>query len=186
MKMPQGYNESAITIPGEYERLPDGGYICKIVKAVETVSKNGKNMLEIYIDIAEGEYTGFYRRQYDNSTYDPKKWHNGAICRQGTEGEQLPNFKGVISEIEKSNAGFKFDFDEKKLVGKYIGAIFGQEQYRAQNGELRFITRARYLRCTDHIRKNLFEVPKPKLLPENNGIPPQPKMEDITGEDLPF
>ena len=56
--------DSVEAITGEYKKLPAGGYVCSIVRAECTKSKNGKEMLKLAIDIAEGEYKDFYLNQY--------------------------------------------------------------------------------------------------------------------------
>ncbi len=43
---------------GGYEYLPQGGYACVILRVKETKSKAGRQMLEIDLDIAMGDYAG--------------------------------------------------------------------------------------------------------------------------------
>ena len=52
---------------GEFARPTAGGYICKIID-VEDVPMNeqGKgNYLKIFYDIADGEFKGYYKEQFD-------------------------------------------------------------------------------------------------------------------------
>ena len=39
----------------------------------------------------------------------------------------LPFFKGFITAVEKTNPGYTWDWDEKKLIGKNVIAVFGEE-----------------------------------------------------------
>lgn len=96
MKKPAGYDE-AQAFTGESVALPPGLYVCKIIMAIEE-NRQGKSVLAIAYDIAEGEYAGFYQKRYDANTDPNKKWP--AIHRQNTEGNSLPFFKGLMTSIE--------------------------------------------------------------------------------------
>ena len=72
----------------------------------------------------------------------------------------------MIENIEKSNPGYNFvnsGFDEKTLVGKLFGGVFGREQYKAQDGSLKFTTKCRSIRTVDAVR-NGVNIPEDKLL----------------------
>ena len=73
-------------------------------------------------------------------------------------------FKGFVNAVENSNKGFKFDFDEKKLVGKQVGIIVGLEQYLNQKGQVRERTYVSAVRSVDTIKKGDFKVPELKKL----------------------
>ena len=75
-----------------------------------------------------------------------------------------PFFKGVICSIEKSNNGYRWDWNEKSLVGKRFGGIFGREQFLTGAGEKRMATRLIQIRSVDGLKD--AEVPEDKLLPE--------------------
>lgn len=148
---------------GEWETLDPGGYVCKIVKAEDSVSKSGKEMLILYFDIAEGQSSGFYKRQYEQSKQyrSEPKWQG--VYYQISEGDQTKYFKGLITTLEESNH-FRFDFNEKNLVGKIFGGIFGREEYKNAKGECKFNTKLSFVRSADEVRKGNFEIPKDKLL----------------------
>lgn len=46
------------------------------------------------------------------------------------KGNGLPFFKGVLTSLEESNPGFRWNWDESTLVGKKVGGVFGREQFR--------------------------------------------------------
>ena len=162
MKKPQGYDE-APAYPGSFPQLPPGGYICKIKKAAMTTTKSGKEQMVLMIDVADGYHKGFFQQAFDRNTQSDKKWPNGGQYRQLTEGNSLPFFKGMITAIEESNAGFTFDFDEKKLAGKMVGCVVGREQYKKDNGELAFATKIMQIRSVEAIKAGV-EPPEDKLL----------------------
>ena len=99
--------DSVEAITGEYKKLPAGGYVCSIVRAECTKSKNGKEMLKLAIDIAEGEYKDFYLNQYlqeQERNKEQAKWRGSYY--QLTEGDSMGRFKGMLLNIEKSNSGY--------------------------------------------------------------------------------
>ena len=189
MNKPQGYDE-AQAYTGDIETLELGGHVCKITDVSVEHTQNGSEYLAIYFDIAEGKQAGFYRRRFDEAVKNGKdaKWQG--VYNQFTQGNSTPFFKGMIENIEKSNPGYNFiatNFDEKSLIGKLFGGVFGREQYRGQDGKLRFATKCRSIRTVDKIREGV-DIPEDKLLPTEEN-----KNKDIfdlennqNDDDLPF
>ena len=189
-KMP-GYDE-AQALTGEFESIEPGGYICKIINAKEEMSKSNKKMLVIAFDIAEGEHKDFYKRRYDelckqNKDLNTKvKWPNNGVYRQMLEGENATSYlKGLMTSLEESNEKFKWDWDEKKLVGLLFGGIFGKEEYQNQTtGEYKMATKLRFVRTIKAVKEGKFDIPEDKKLPkENNNFN---FVQGDSGDDLPF
>ena len=172
MEKIEGY-DSAIAITGEYEKLKPGGYICKIIAAKEEKSKSGKRMLTIVLDIDEGEHKNFFMRRYEElkkERTDPTqeiKYPNAAIYHQMLEGsDKAAGFlKGLMTSLEASNSDFKWDWDEKKLVGLRCGAIFGEEEYEKFDGSVGTSCRVKFIRTIKSIQEGNFKVPELKKLP---------------------
>lgn len=162
MIKPQGYDQAA-AITGDFQALPAGGYICKILKAEEVTSQTGRPMLVLLFDIAEGEYKDFFRAQYDRikDSNPDAKW--GGVYRQLTDGKSIGFFKGMVTSIEVSNTGYKWNWDEKTLTGKLFGGVFGREQYESYNGDLKWSTKCQNIRSVEAIKKGV-EIPEDKLL----------------------
>lgn len=189
MKKPQGYDE-AIAITGEFVPLPPGGYVCVIKKAMQETTKTGKEVLVLLVDIAEGEYKGYFQKSFDSNTKQDKKWPNGARVRQFTEGNSTQYFKGLITCIEKSNPGYVgFDangiLDENKLSGKKIGCIFGRRQYPKRDGTLAFETEVFYTRSTSSIVPGL-KPPEDRLWKGNNQSSGNTFGEEVAFEEINF
>lgn len=154
---------------GDYERLAPGGYVCVIRKVEETKSSSNKEMVRIYLDIAEGPQAGFYERRYREDTRAEKRWP--CIVYQLTydgEGRTNKGFKTFLEAVQKSNAGFdeRTIWDERfgeHFKGLQVGGVFGREQYRAQNGELKWSTKCVRFRDVATIRKGV-EPPEDKYL----------------------
>lgn len=186
MEKIQGYDE-AQAITGEYERLEAGGYICRIINAKEEKSKSGKRMLVIALDIAEGEKKDYFKKRFDEDNRAEKKWPAGAIYRQMLEGEKAAGFlKGLMTSLEASNEGFKWDWNEKKLRDLKCGAIFGEEEYEKMDGSIGTSTKIKFIRTVKAIQEGNFKVPELKKLPQKGE-----SFEDFINsvnddDDLPF
>ena len=135
MEKIEGY-DTAQALTGEYERLKPGGYICKIIAAKEEKSKSGNRMLTLALDIDEGENKGFFMKRWGELKKEQKepnqeiKYPNAAVYHQMLEGNEkaLGFLKGLMTSLEASNPNFKWNWDEKKLIGLRCGAIFGEEE----------------------------------------------------------
>lgn len=152
----------------DYQQLPKGGYVLKIMGA-ENVNDQ---YVKISCDIAEGEYKDFYTNDYKNQQREDKKWRcNYLLCLakdDGTEqdGWTKRNFKTVMEALEDSNHGYHFDWDEKKFKGKLIGGLFNEREYE-KDGNVRRATNLAKLCTVEKIRSGNYKIPADKLL--NNG-----------------
>lgn len=169
-----------------------GGYVCVILAVEQKKSNSNKNMLVINFDIAEGDFKGFYMDKYKNATprsdNDPIKWQGKYY--QMLEGDNWESrFKGLITSIEESNEGYKWNDDEQSLKGKLFGGIFGEEEY-IYNGEIRTNTKLRWIRSVDKIRNGEFEIPRKKEVPEEQkttiNAPFEQAFTPVREDDLPF
>jgi hypothetical protein len=127
----------------DFKRLTAGGHKCVVKNVEQRNSKSGKPMLVIAFDIAGGDFDGYYMDLYaknvEKAQKDGKqaKWPNGGIFYQLIDEEHLGRFKAVIEDFEASNPGFKFNLDEKSLMGKFFGGVFREEEYEATMAVLR-------------------------------------------------
>ena len=185
MNKPQGYDEAQSF--GEFETLPAGGYKCLIKKVVCEKTQAGKEYLKIGFDIAEGDYKDFYQKKFANDNRDNPKW--SGIWTVFVEGYKPnttnPRFKGLITSVETSNEGFKFDFDEQKLVNKKVGLVFREEEFEGQDGQVHTAIKPFYAISYDKAEE--AKIPNPKKLPEK-GEAFEDFIDSATSEndDLPF
>lgn len=193
MKRPTNYENT--TAYGDFEPLELGGHICTICKVVETQSRTGKDMIEVWLDIAEGPQKGYYTAQWRNDSRENKKWP--CIVYQlveDNEGNTNRGYKTFLESVKKSNSGFVEDKlwevnGAEYLKGKLVGGVFGREQYLNQKGELKWSTKCVQFRSVEAIQKGV-DVPEDKLL-AGAKQPPQGNvfaaMEDSESYgDLPF
>ena len=165
MNKPTGYDETQ-AFTGQFEELAPGGYICRIRRAREEMSRAGRPMLRVFFDIDEGERKGFYQRTFDRQSgnYDNASWKG--TYSQLTDGNSVAFFKGMITAIEESNPGYTFNWDEETLKGRLFGGVFGREEYIGSDGKARMITKCLSIRSVAAVRAGI-EPPKDKMLPSS-------------------
>ena len=169
-----GYEDATAVLPGEFAKLPAGGYVCHVVNSQITHSKAGNPMLVLYIDIVEGEFTRHFRDAFDRvrSARPDIKWDNSGIYRQlifDKAGKVSSFFKGLLTCFEKSNGNFHFNprnFDEQILRGCLIGFVFAEEEYTKKDGSIGTRSFAKFPKVVDDIRSGNFSVPETKKLAE--------------------
>jgi len=107
-------------------QLPAGAYVAGIIGA-----KAEQDKLTIQVEIIEGEYTGYYKKQYDgqNSQYRAPKYKGVYVLRfpdgesQNVDDIREREARGAAWAVEKSNAGYKWQWEtlERDLKGKQVG-----------------------------------------------------------------
>jgi len=177
----------------ERQKLPMGGYICKIMEAKIQKTRTGSEMLVISLDIADGDYKDYYANDYRSQNKEDKKWR-GVVryflpVEDGSEKDAYTksNFKAFTNAVEDSNLNYHWDWDEEGLKGKFIGMITRNEEWE-WNGKTGFSVRPFKLIAAEKIKSGDFTLPNDKYLDgtapaaqNNNGFT------DISeADDLPF
>lgn len=144
-----------------FEKLPVGGYIIKILNVQDVAEKE---YLKVSFDIADGEYKGFFKKQYDGDNRADKKWPNAGSFVRSYKSTAESMFKGFANAVENSNKGYAFDFNEKSLVGKQVGIVVGLEEYVNQKGAVRERTYVSAVRSVETIKRGDFKIPDTKKL----------------------
>lgn len=169
MNMPKGYNDTQAF--SDWTPLAPGGYVCKIVKVEETESRNGNPMLKIALDIAEGSQANRFHEQFWNDDRADKRWPCVAYqVVAGRDGLTARGFKGFNISVAKSNDGWREVWGDafcENYKGKLVGVIFGREQYKNRDGELRWSTKPQVFRSVDAIRNGDFQIPADKYLQDS-------------------
>lgn len=170
MKKFTHYDAAAILT--ELERLPVGGYVCKILN-VEMQRGIYSDAMVLNVDVCEGEYTGFYSRNYKNQTQDKKKWKGNVRVTlpkdDGSAEDQytMRIFKTTIKNIEESNPGYIWNWDEQSLKGLVVGVIARNKEYDYM-GKTGFWTELFKTFQADKVRTGEYKMPKDKLLKEKS------------------
>ena len=124
MRKPDGYDEAKVS-SYKSKKLPVGAYEVEIINAVVR-EEYGSERLILQIDIASGDFKGYFKDNFDYQFKNPRKGQKAkwkGIFKQATSGRSVDYFKSLIKVIEDSNSGFRFDFDERKLKGKKLGMV---------------------------------------------------------------
>ena len=149
MKKIENYENVEAKGTGDFTPLKLGGHVCVIKNCYVGETTTFKEQLILELDIAEGEQKDYFQKQFDSDSRKDKKW--GCIYRQLSEPENVEYFKGLITSIEKSNPGYVWNWDEKTLINKKIGGVFGLEEYINQKGEVKTLTKCVHVRSIDKV-----------------------------------
>lgn len=167
-------NLDNVKAAGEYEKLPPGGYICGIVNVRHDIPKQ---YIEIFYDIADGAYKNYWRNAESGMGF----W--GGSFKRSYKEKALPFFKAFIEAIERSNPDYRWDGDESKLKGKWIGLVIGEEEYINKYGDLKVKHCVDKARAVEDIKAGDYKVPPlKKLKVQDDPFVPL----DDGGDDLPF
>ena len=158
--------------------LVPGGYIAQI-GAVKHDSM--KKELVFRFDICEGEYKGYFSKEY--STNISNGWPNKGVATYRYSDENGERFLNqLIDHVEKSNPGYTWDGDETKLKGKKVGVYYQNNTYTNRNGEEKKGTSFPKFVSVEDIRNGNFsidETSKKKEVKSSNDF-------KITDDDIQF
>ena len=181
-------------IGGSRPVLPVGGYVCNILSAKVEEYSETYHVLVLAIDVAEGDYKDFWKKDYDTNDNALKKWrgtYRVDIPRDdGSEPDTWTKrkFGNFIWAVQESNSGFTWDWDEKKLKGKKLGVLYGNKEWEI-NGRSGWTTEAGGCCSVEDCRAGAFKLPKDKPL-KNRQTPAAPdpvQLEPVDDtDDLPF
>ena len=126
------WNNIQATADGEFERLPAGPYVARIIEATD---KPDKEYVELLWDIAEGPKTGYYDDSWGQS--HPFA-HRLVLSYKDTA---LGMLKGRLEAIAASNPGFDpfaaWDGGRVDMFrGRLIGINLQEEEYERNDGEI--------------------------------------------------
>lgn len=165
LKKPNDWDKIEGIEYGDYEQLEIGGHEVVIKNAYEYTGQTGNTSLKIEVDIAGNDkQAGFYQKQYDNNMSVDRKWPNGACKYISLKEDEncVALFKGFITAVEKSNPGYKWNFDEKTLIGKKLCGVFGLEEFEKQDGTVGTTVKLTQFRSLDKLKD--VQIPRVKLL----------------------
>lgn len=122
---------------GYIELPPVGAYVAEI-QDVRTSEQFDHTIIELMVEITEGEYKGRYhevyedqRERFGNATY--KGVFKLTAPNDNDEDWRVSTFQGNLWCVQESNPGYKWDWDEKKLKGKKVGISVRKRLYTGQD-----------------------------------------------------
>ena len=177
--------ENVQATTGEFNKPTAGGYCIEIlaVKDVPMNEQTGKgDYLKIDYDICHGEFAGYYTKQNEKFGGD---WFANFIRSYKESAAGM--FKHFINCVEESNAGYKWSWDEKSLVHKYVGVVLGEEEYQKRDGSVGTKLVVKDIKTIEQIMNGEFKVPATKKLAQNAQAQSAPNFVPIDNlDDLPF
>lgn len=162
IRQPNNWNE--VREISEQAKLPLDAYVCKTIRA----EVQGEQLC-IAFDIAEGAQSGFYKRAFASDNRDNKKWKG--VLRlwlpkdDGSEKDEWTKstLKGMVTAFEKSNPGYKWNWDERSLAGRMVGIMFRNEEWEYE-GKTGWTVRPFRAMSVESVRSGDYTLPKDKPL----------------------
>lgn len=199
MEQFSGYKEAKASASSG-AKLPEGAYVCKILKVEYKATDNPEysDQIEMMFDIIEGEFKDFFKKQYQSNTSEDKKWKGRVMVYvpkdDGSERDTWTKnaFAKWTDSFEKSNDGYVWDWDEAKWKNKIVGIVFGTTGTVIDGKDVLY-TEARFAVPAEQVRSG--SAPKAKFKAKNGYGKPAPastndgewmKVPDTADEDLPF
>ena len=170
--------------------LPAGGYICTI-EGIREVTRNDKLKIAVELEIAEGEYKGYFREKYNARVArgQSAEWPRDGVYEfffydvDGVSSSRaLKSFGGTLDDVGVPLFTDSDDLNVRGVIGKKIGVIFRREEFKASDGSGRLLwsTKPYYTRPASDISAGNYTVPEDKRLG---------KVEQAftaTNDDIPF
>ena len=169
--------------PTQFEILPAGGYIAKIIEVDDrTWAGHSEPAHLIHMDIAEGEHMAIYQK--NNQGADKPRWLSYwfADPDKGSPDWLLSKVGGIQTSLAESNDKVNLS-DPRSWKGKYVGVVVGDEEYESNSGTVYTRPYVSYICSTERIRKGEgqpggYKIPKLKKL---EPIAPRP----LSSADIP-
>ena len=156
--------------PMQFEVLPAGGYVAKIVSVDDREWKgHAEKAHMIQMDIAEGEYMALYAR--NNKTSEKDYWLSYWFAEpvDGSPEWMLSKVGGIQTSLMESNG--QVDLSNPSLwKNKLIGVVVGNEEVESKSGTVYERPYVSYVCSVERIRKGKnqqggYKIPKVKKLP---------------------
>lgn len=162
-------NWDSVQAFADRKTLPVDAYVCRVKNAIVKKASNGADQLCVLFDISEGEQAGFFTEEFNQNTYDNKKYKG--VMRlwiptdDGSETDEKTkrNFKAFITAVCNSNRSYVWQWDETTLKGLEIGIIFRSEEWD-YDGKHGWATRPFRATTSDKVRAGDYTIPEPKFL----------------------
>ena len=184
---------------GSGDRLAVGAYVCLIGgvtdhpdNATKVGDDANKSYIELLFDICEGKYVKYF----ENAQKKFGGNYGGVVRRYYGNAKSQSFFKGFTTSVEKSNAGYKWNWDEKTLVGKKVVIVFREEEYVNKANEVKTAIRPYMFRSIEDLKAGKVEIPtevytlekQHKQRPEPKPVEGSKNLDkiDIKDDDLPF
>lgn len=152
---------------GFLELPPKGAYVAEIqaVRFVEGTDGQ-RDRIECFMEIVEGEYANRFHEVYEDQKErfgDDSAKYKGIFRLvppvDGDEDWRKRSFEGNLWCVQESNAGYTWDWDEKKLKGKKVGINLRKRLYTYNDKDRETVEIARF-ETVDDVRNGKVKPAK--------------------------
>lgn len=197
---PKKYDE--VQIGGDFTPIELGGHK-GIIKSVEeyTSDYSGNTSLKVIVDTTKDDkQPEYFTELYKNDDREDKKWSNSAIKYVSLKEDEncVKMLKSFITAVENSNPGFIYNWDKEidQLKNKKVGVVFGLEEYKDQEDNVKTARKLVQFRSIDKVDN--VAIPRVKLLDGtfveydkyNNNTTKNNEIEaveiELTDDEMPF
>lgn len=165
IEKPTNYDE--IQLNENFTPIELGGHKGVIMGAEKYTSDfSGNTSLKVSVDTdKDDKQPNYFTDMYKNDEKEDKKWSNQAIKYVSLKNDEncVKMLKSFITAVENSNPEFTYDWnkDTTQLKGKKVGIVFGLEEYKAQDGQIKTIAKLNQFRSIDKVDN--APIPRVKL-----------------------
>ena len=164
LKIPENWheiNEASIA----QKKMPAGGYVCKIVKAFDSVNKYDDPCLTLYLDVDEGDFKNYFGEIYKRRL-DRGRDKYPCVCNLQVNSFGARRLKLLMTVLELSNEDFRCDFDggdfwdETEIEGLRLGVVFREKEFKTKRGAVYTNLVPQFLKTVEEITDGDFVVPE--------------------------
>lgn len=192
--MIRGYNNYSAKKSVSREPLPAGGYVCRILD-VKLQNYTWGDVIVLSLDVVEGQYKDFFRKDYQAQSGEDKKWRGTLRLNipkdDGSEKDAWTKrtFENAMWAFEASNNGYHFDWDEQKLKNLLVGVLYRNKEWE-MNGSRGWTTESCAATSVEDIRSGNYKMPKDKPLSALTNLAPAGGYQSFASigddDELPF
>ena len=192
--MIRGYNNYSAKKSVSREPLPAGGYVCRILD-VKLQNYTWGDVIVLSLDVVEGQYKDFFRKDYQAQSGEDKKWRGTLRLNipkdDGSEKDAWTKrtFENAMWAFEASNPGYHFDWDEQKLKNLLVGVLYRNREWE-KNGNRGWTTESCAATSVDDVRSGSYKMPKDKPLSALTNLAPAGGYQSFASigddDELPF
>ena len=157
------YNETEVS--QGFTKLEPGIYLCRVL---DFKDEEEKQYLRIKFDIVEGKFKDYFGQ----SEKQFGEWPRDGFEIRSYKDTAMPFFKGFITALEKSNAGYSFSrtYDFATIRNKTFVGIFGEEEipFPDDNGKPIVKVRLQKIASTDRLAQGEIKIPERKVLSDDD------------------
>lgn len=155
--------------PAQFDILPPGGYIARIIDVDDRVWKGHSEPAHmILMDIAEGEHMALYKK--NNQGAENERWLSYWFAEPDKNSPEwlLSKVGGIQTSLAESNDNVNLA-DPRSWKGKLVGVVVGDEEVESSSGTIYERPYVSYICSTGRIRKGEnqpggYKIPKLKKL----------------------